>query len=275
MTWWERVIDEARAAQAAQAPQPTQRSDLEASAADRGYVLEFGGGYQNPNDPDVYMGRIQALGSPDSLERGGAQAPGDSLMPLSRANGIIYTWDQDELRAFQEKIVSAGIVSAEDIAFGARDVLTVRAWQQLVAQSAEAFVAGARISPDDLLGELVSSPIPRPGQEEAPFSGQVTNPLDIAAGLRAAFRERTGSGKIPEDEMERMISAFQSEQVKAQRANFDARKSGGTTVAAPDFATFAEQEAERVNPVGFRAHEYLDKFSAIESMLGGGSALSS
>lgn len=232
-------------------------------------MLDFGSaGYVDPSDPDVYLGRSSFQGTADNP----IAPPGDSVMPMSRANGLIYTWDQDALRAFQEQIVAAGLVDADEIAFGARDLLTVRAWQQLVGQSADAYTAGARLSPDDLLGQLTASPIPRPEREEAPFSGQVSNPLDIAAGLRAAFRERTGSGKIPDDELERMISAFQAEQVNAQRAGFDARKSGGTAVAAPDFASFAEQEAKRVNPVGFRAHTYIDKFSAIADMLGGQSA---
>ena len=265
--WWQQIDQWARdAARESPGGQLLMGGDLAATAAADGIVFTpMQGAYQPETEPDVYMGRTPFQGTADH-----PTPPTDTLLPLSQAQGNIYTWDREQIIAFQDQAIAAGLLDARQISRGARDVATVAAWSGLAQQSADAYLAGARLSPFDLLNELSANPLP--GAAGQPFTAVVSHPDDIRAGVKEASREMTGSGKLTPQQEQEAIAAWQAEQQTSQRTKYDAAKAGGVVTEGRSFAEFAKERAQRINPVGFSAHQMLDKFSVIESMLGGQSA---
>lgn len=95
----------------------------------------------------------------------------------------------------------------------------------------------------------------------------VTHPDDLKAIFRAGARRAVGSGKIDDRDLDSMVKVFQDLQANAQSG---ANAAGGVVTAPPDAEVFADEQAKQRDPVAYDAHKFLDKFSAVSSMLGGG-----
>lgn len=266
LPWWQRMNQWAADAVLASPALAGSASggDLAAAAEADGITLALpqGDGYQARSEPDVFMGRVGAAGTADH-----PSAPKDTILSLSQALGNIYTWSREEVEAFQDQAIAAGLLDERTVARGARDSATAGAWASLVQQAADAYGAGARLSPMSLLGEIAASAPPQRGDV---FTASVSNPDEIRSGVRDSARELTGTGNIGAAAEADAVRDYQAEEIASQRAAADAAKTGGVVTAPRSFDEFAKQRAEQNNPVGFRAHKYLDKFSAIANMLGGG-----
>ncbi len=248
MTWWEQVLGNAGFGGG------SAQGDLGSSAAADGIVIPpFNPTYQSGQDPKVYVGT-----DPTADER---------EMPRSLADGLIYKWDSNRLRFFQQQLIDAGVVRPTDVRLGVRDPKTLELWRSLIDESAIALASGVKKSPWDMLADFVEGGgIGADEDPNAPFTTEVSNPADIRRGLKDTARELTGTGVVNDS----AVAGYQAKQAAADRAKYDAQNGeGGTVTAAPSFETYAIDEAKRANPVGFRAHTYLDKFSAISDMLGG------
>lgn len=141
------------------------------------------------------------------------------LAPNARI--VLGGWDQTSASAFREVLAWANV----------NGVPWTTALEQLQQSSAQ---------------------FPQDFSSQAPLVARVSDPNEIAQGLRDAFRERLGVGDIPEEKIAAMVKAFQGEQVAAQRAEYDAgNASGGTVVAAPSFETFADMQAKAADPTAY------------------------
>lgn len=229
-------------------------------------------GAQDPNAPIGVPAGYQPPGlrGAGTFYDAGVPLPPDqiSASPYRPGAELVYaSAPPEQIVAVQQRLVDAGLL---------RGTFRVGVWDQ-ASRNAYKTVLGYA----NQLGTKVDYAFERwiasglgeydttPAQERAPFSAEVTHPDDIRAGLREFFRDKTGTGKIDDAKLDAMVRAWQGEEVTAQRAAYDAAPTGGTVTATRDFGSFAEEQAQKVDPVGFRAHEYLDKFSAIAGMLGG------
>jgi hypothetical protein len=117
-------------------------------------------------------------------------------------------------------------------------------------------------------GEATASGATGGGATVAPFNAQVSNPLDIRAGLKAAATKVLG-GALPEAKINELISEFQQQQVGAQRSLYDTNQTGGTAVAAPDLGTFAQSRVRAIDPVKADSRSAVKVASVIAQMLAG------
>lgn len=185
--------------------------------------------------------------------------PGDDLRPASLP--------PERIIGIQQSLVDAGLLRGRFQA-GVWDATTRNAYRTLLGYANQLGTTdefALRRWAATGMGEVEPASAPR-----QPFVATVSNPDDIRALLRDAFREKVGSGKIDDARLDAMVKAYQGSEVGAQRSQYDAQETGGTVTAPPDISTFADIEARKTNPVGYRAHQYIDKFSAITEMLGGG-----
>ena len=233
-----------------------------------------GAGVQDPNAPIGISAdyRPPLLGGYGRFESGTGAAPtfddlnrnpyrpGAELAPASMS--------PESIVGLQQQLVDAGLLRGT-FRVGVWDSASTSAYRSLLSYAnqlgtTDAFALERWVSTG--MGEYDPTPT-----ERAPFVAEVSHPDDVKAALRDTFREKVGFGKIDEDRLDAMVRAWQGEEVGAQRAEYDmaANPAGGTVTAPREFSVFAEEQARKANPVGFSAHTYLDKFSAIAGMLGG------
>lgn len=217
---------------------------------------------QATDDPPIYWGTANSRGR---------QTRNSPIIHKSEALVAPARWKAEDLSSFQRRMFDAGLfgnMTETDIPFGTFDVYTQQAWKQLV-DSAEAYTAvGQKIRPQDILDRMPAVGGGPKARERDPFSAQVANPADIRRGLKAAAREVLGNGDLPDDQLGRMVVAFQAQQVQAQKAAYTANETGGTTVAA-DFETFAATQVRKLDPVKADSRGAVKVASVIGRMLGG------
>lgn len=221
-------------------------------------------GYVPPirTDTGFSPGNARAI-TPDDL-RDKPYLPGDDSRLVGRGPEVIVP--------IQQQLIDAGLLR-EKFQTGVWDPATQRAYKSLLAYANQLGTTDS-YALEHWTANNMGAVDPTPPARQ-PFVAEVSHPDDIKAAIKDALREKTGFGKIDDARLDQMVKAFQGEQVGAQRQEYDLTSTGGgggQVVAPPSLDMFAEAEAKRVNPVGFSAHTYLDKFSAISDMLGGQNA---
>lgn len=184
-------------------------------------------------------------------------------------------YDPPTVAQLQSLLVEAGLLDLDDLdhdSLGYFDDATRGAYRDLLTRSN---AAGATW--ESTLARMRQNPVAldrKPtGAQRQPFVARVTNPDDLKALIRETLREKSGTGEVGDDVIAAAIREFQGEEVSQQRALYDmstAGAAGGTVVDAPDPRMFAERKAQEINPVGYSAHKFLDKFSVIKEALAGG-----
>lgn len=230
-------------------------------------------GAQDPNAPiGVPAGYVPPIHSTSGFSPGAGPAiapsdlrdapykPGDDLRPASLAPEQIVT--------IQQHLVDAGLLRGTFQA-GVWDDTTRVAYRGLLGYANQLGTTdefALRRWQATGMGQVDPTPA-----ERAPLVVEVSNPADIEREFRDYLRDKTGTGKLDDAQIHSVVAKVQGEQKMAAQAKYDAGADpdGATVTAAPALETVAEGEAKRINPVGFRAHEYLDALSTVSSMLGG------
>jgi hypothetical protein len=259
VSFWDNVTNAVASSPAVQAT--TQQSGDVGSLLAQ-YGITPGSAPPATNDPPVYLGPTPWKGA-----GWGGPHPHEQVVPLSQAQGSIYSWNEDQIKKFQDQIIDAGMVTKNQITYGGRDATTVAAWNQLVGQSADAFGAGVKMSPSSLLDELKGHPTPNGGK--APLTISLSNPDDIEAHLQDMFRTKLGQGNIDPSKIDAMVKAYQGQEASYQTQSYNQAQTGGTVVQPPSVDTFADTQAKQIDPTGYDAYKVLDKFSVLEKELTG------
>lgn len=217
-----------------------------------------------PKDYSVTLPN-QAGQTADALSRTTTQAPrywtGDEW---TIARGI----EASDRAALQLLMKEMGFISPTSR-------LVLGAWDQTSANGFKEILSWANVNGTNWQSALVSMrenamQFTDPGEAGAPLVARVSNPDEIAAGLRDVFRERLGAGDIPEEKIKAMVAAYQGEEAAAQRQEHElAQTGGGTVVAPPDFQTWAAEQARRTDPTAYDANKVVDRFSRMADLLGG------
>lgn len=233
-----------------------------------------------PQMSDDIAAQAAALGfDPSQLFTGGQPASaadppvwdGHDIVPTSKAYADFYDLDGKQLRQFQDRAFAAGLYGSiikTQIRFDDHDDTSFQIWRSLVDRSAGYNATGKKVSPLDALDEAVTNS-PTFGTLHDPLTAQVSNPADIRLGIRAAAKELLGQGDVDEQQLQRMVAAFQSSQKAAQQASYSMQDTGGTVVAPPSLDAFAEQQIHTMDPVGYDAHKALGAIDQIAQIMRG------
>lgn len=239
--------------------QPRQNTTSELDALRQ--RLGIGGAYVDPDDPEVYFG--------GEVTKAGQIRVRHNVRRMSDVLGDMYRWDDTQLRAFQERAWQAGLygnVDRDEVAFGARDDDTYRAWSSVVTNAARAYAADRSVTPSDLLDEWAqrTPQDARSGQRQVI---RISNPSDLRATFSEVYRARTGKGPKG-DVLERLISQYQAEEARAQQAALN----GGTVTDAPSPEVFADEFARTNDPEAYDARKVITGLRRVGAMLSGSAA---
>ncbi len=221
-------------------------SELAEAANELGIDFSAGRQYQDPEDPNVWDGK--------------------QYVKLSQLLNRFYVLQPDELRKFQEDAVRAGLLDPDRVRWESHDPDTYEIWKSALWQSAGFAANQVKVSPFDALASIADRTPPSVQDGPVPPSASVSNPMDIRAGLRAAATSVLGAA-LDEGTLDRLVSEFQAEQRRAQLTQQAAARSGGTSVAAPEFATFAEQNIREVDPLKADARKKLRAAEVLQGMM--------
>lgn len=98
------------------------------------------------------------------------------------------------------------------------------------------------------------------------FVPRLSNPDDLKSIFKQASYTLLGAKSFIDDAtLDRMVSAYHQEEIRAQRAAF----SGQQTVEAPSPDTFAEQRIEETDPLGAQAARMARYTNVLDSLIGG------
>ena len=106
------------------------------------------------------------------------------------------------------------------------------------------------------------------GPKRAAFTPRLSNPDDLRKTFKQVAFNSTGGNFLDDGAYERMVASYQDAEMKAQRAQYDAAVSGGTTVDAPNAQTFAETQLKETNAADVQANSFAQYGKVFESMLG-------
>lgn len=202
---------------------------------------------QPPSTEHATLSQLRELGA-------GGYVSSDQWLPVNETSTTIAQ--------LQLSLADAGLLDLSDLDhedLGYYDDATRNAYRDLLTRA-----NAMGTTWDDALGRLRANPVParKPKGESAQLP-VVTHPDDLKAIFRAGARRASGTGKIDDAELDDMVKAFQSMQVQSQK------QTTGTVVRPPDPEVFADTEAKRLDPVGYDAHKFLDKFAVVQETLGG------
>lgn len=153
--------------------------------------------------------------------------------------------------------------------------LVLGQWDQKSATGFKNVLAWANTNGTDwqtALGAMAQSSeqFPQDGElgERAPFSPEVANPLDLRAALKQAATEVLGGG-ITDEQIAAISDRFQQQQIGAQRSTYNTAETGGTSVAAPSFENFAEEQVRALDPIKADSRSAVKVASVIQQMMEG------
>jgi len=175
----------------------------------------------------------------------------------------ISTFDSGTIAGVQQAMRDAGLLSK--YSKGSADPFTIAAFKKVLAyannvgedwQSAIATLG----SMDDISKAA--------GSRRAPFTATLANPDDLKKVFQQAAYNLLGSNALSDDQLNGMIDAFHSQEIAAQRANYDKAMSGGSIEQTPSASAFAEQQIKEQNKSEVVAKGVGDYMTRLMQMMG-------
>lgn len=176
-----------------------------------------------------------------------------------------------EIASIQQVMSSAGLLSG-DFPLGVWDTKSANAMQK-VLQHANRTGLTWQAALDQLASGMAATKAARGGgggrgggSGGRAFAPRLSNPDDLKSIFRQASYSMLGAKSFVDDAtLDRMVSAYHQEEIRAQRAAF----SGQQTVEAPSPDTFAEQQIEEADPLGAQAARMARYTNVLDSLIGG------
>lgn len=204
---------------------------------------------EDPDDPFIIVSRTSP--NPDQF------GPGVPLnvpqkKTISDALADFYRKRGGELADLKVKLFQAGFypgdVELDDIDFEDHDDESFNAYKRAVGRAAAYAEAGEAVSLDEVLAKV------RPraakdggkGREQGPVT--LSHPDDIIRGVEGIARKVMGR-KLRPEERGSLVAMWHALESGYQNA-VDAAAPGQLITKPPEFATFAEQQAEQLDPAG-------------------------
>jgi hypothetical protein len=174
----------------------------------------------------------------------------------------------EDIANIQVLLVQAGLLS-DDIPIGAWDARSATAFRKIleVANRTGTDWSTALLGYADkpTLGDLLGK-----GSTRAPFVARLSNPDDLKEVFKqAAYNRLGGKGFVDDEQLQRFVDTYQEQEMRAQRAAYNAAPSGGTVTEAPAADVEAEAALKEADPAGFKAAGFARYASVLESLIGG------
>ena len=172
-------------------------------------------------------------------------------------------WSPERIATLQRDLASAGLIGKNDrITFGIWDPKSAAAYRELLG-----YANSVGMPADRALDLYASTPEMDGGQQRQPLMTRLSNPAD----LRSIFKEAATkyAGEAPDDEIEKMVAAYQAQEASVQQTAYGMDETGGTITeqASPD--AFAEDYLRRTKPVETGAVDMLEQLNAASDWLFG------
>lgn len=150
---------------------------------------------------------------------------------------------------------------------GAYDETTRKAYGDLLAR---ANATGSTW--ESMLARMRDNPLAAEAQQNdrAPLVTRLSNPEDLKTVFRTAAKRALGYGNIPDEDLDRMVAAYQGMESSSQQAQYGAQETGGTITAPMDPEVFADQQAKQLDPTAYDSRKVVSKFQVMAEMFGGG-----
>lgn len=204
-----------------------------------------------------------------SVAPGQIGPPAPSTKSLGIALNELYRMSPADVADLQIKLVGAGLLSAKNVTHGVADELTFDAYKTLLTRA-----SNLQMTPDQTLDQAIKAGAPSVDGTSAsrlPFSAQVSDPADIKQSLSESLPTLLGHS-VSDAQLDGMVTLYQSLQVKAQRQSYDTNLTGGTATAVEPIDTFAQQQAEQIDPNSFHAKQLANTAKQVLSGLGLGTS---
>lgn len=207
-----------------------------------------------PVSPPVYFGvggrepvyrRKQIDGVYEPVSAGRSTGGDDKTKSLDDANDDFYRLSSEELAAFQDRIVGAGIVDREQIVAGDYDDMTLKVWSNINSRAASFYKVGQKRTPAEVLDMIEAANrnagFSLDGQVQQGAVTEVTPGATLEQQVQQAAQQRLNR-KLKPSEVQKFIAVFQgmerganSETVGARRAadgGADVEVTGGPSMDA-------------------------------------------
>ena len=195
----------------------------------------------------------------------GSQAPtyfdGDEWIPAS--------YSANEIFQMQEALAKVGLLRG-NWSGGYWDTPTMSAYKELLGMANASGMTDA----DQLLGRMLSQVndmggtglftvdengnvvLARSENQRAPLVTRTTDPAALKSVFRRSVIELLGEG-WDENQLDQMVSAYNSLEVARQKQAYDMELTGGSVVDIPSPEAFAETQVQEKDPEGQQAYESL------------------
>lgn len=239
-----------------------------------------------PTSPPVYFGagspkpiyrKKQIDGVYEPVSAGRSSPGGDDLKSLDDANDDFYRLNDQELAAFQDRILSAGIVDEDSIVYGDYDDTTLKVWANINERAARFYKVGQKRTPSEVLDMIEAANRAAgmtPDTDVDPGAVTSVTPGDtLEQQVQQAASQRLRR-KLKPSEVQKFIAVYQgmersanSQQVAASRAAQDGVSSEVTSGPSMDASalgyvdnTFATEAA---------GQDVSSYFETLKQMVGG------
>lgn len=173
----------------------------------------------------------------------------------------------DDMIMLQKYMVQIGLVKPGQGQLGVWDKTWADAYSQVLG-----FANSAGLDDKTALarwGDMAATNPPL--NARAPLQTRTTNPDELAQIFRKTIIDTRGEGWDTE-KINRMVKAFQADEIRADTAAYDQQITGGNVVQPPSAASFAETQVRKEDPLGAQEHDVIKPggpLDAFRQMLGG------
>ncbi len=194
---------------------------------------------------------LQILTGYHKVPKGQTGPPGPAYHSLGFLLAKPFKEGKAEVTKLQHKLIAAGFLSEKAVTLGIYDPATIAAYQEALT-SAHFYNKMF----DAIITDRVEAGAKRvDATTGATFSYQPDDPAKIRRLLNEDLPAIIGHG-LSDVETEALVARWQARTQQSARSAFDAQQSGGVASPQPDFETFVQTEAERIDPNGVQANKF-------------------
>jgi hypothetical protein len=184
----------------------------------------------------------------------------------------LYRMSDKELRALQERLERAGLLTKGQYGKGIPDEETLTAYQTVLTRAANYYKAGNQVTLDEVIDASIRAyeEDPERGPKREPFIARLADPMQLKEAVRKVSSIVAGEN-LPDSVLESIWMQYRAEQYREQRQEYDMRISGtsGSVDQLAPFETYATAKVRAAAPEKAGAQDLAARASEFFELLGG------